>query len=146
MKGNLFKAIKCFVVLVVALALCGTLLVSTSRTTVFVPGDEGCTPGYWKNHLGSWPPTGYSPNDNFDTVFGVNYFDPDITLEQAVNARGGGLNKLARHGTAALLNAAHPGLAYPLSVAEVMALVQYGLADSLANFNEYGCPLNSDPW
>ena len=24
-------------------------------------GDEGCTPGYWKNHLGSWPATGYDP-------------------------------------------------------------------------------------
>jgi hypothetical protein len=44
------------------------------------------------------------------------------------------------------LNAAHPGVAYPLSVAEVITLVRNGLADSLANFNEYGCPLNSDPW
>jgi hypothetical protein len=82
---------------------------------------EGCTPGYWKNHLDAWPPTGYAPGDDFDTTFGVDLFDPDITLDDAVNAKGGKVNRLARHGTAALLSAAHPDVDYSLSVAEVIA-------------------------
>lgn len=39
---------------------------------------EGCTPGYWKvcQHLDSWGPTGFTPTDTFNTVFGVsNYVD-----------------------------------------------------------------------
>jgi len=107
------------------------------------PG-EGCTPGYWRNlrkHGDEWTPP-FSPGDDFDTTFGVDLFDPDITLGEAVNAKGGGVNKLARHGTAALLSAAHPDVNYPLSVAEVIALVQAGDADTLATANELGCPLN----
>ncbi len=78
----------------------------------------------------------------FDATFGVDLFDPNITLEKAARARGGGVNRLARHGTAALLSAAHPGVVYPLSVAEVIALVQAGDASTLTTFNELGCPLN----
>ncbi|MGD1996070.1 MAG: hypothetical protein PVH62_04775 [Anaerolineae bacterium] len=106
------------------------------------PGDEGCTPGYWRNHLEAWSPTGYSPGDDFDTVFGVDLFTRDITLEEAVNLGGGGVRKLARHGAAALLGAAHPGVAFPLTVAEVIAAVQAGDADTLVDANELGCPLD----
>lgn len=102
-------------------------------------GGEGCTPGYWKNHLEDWALTGYSPADDFDTTFGVGLFNPDITLGQAVRARGGGVNKLARHGTAALLSAAHPDVDYPYTVAEVIALVQSGDVDPLVFANELGC-------
>jgi len=105
------------------------------------PGGAGCTPGYWKNHLEDWPPTGYSPADDFDTVFGVDLFSPDITLNEAVRARGGGVKKLARHGTAALLSAAHPDVDYPFTVAEVIALVQAGDVDPLVAANELGCDI-----
>lgn len=105
------------------------------------PGGEGCTPGYWKNHLEDWPPTGYSPNDDFDTTFGVDLFSRDITLDVAVNAKGGGVKKLARHGTAALLSAAHPDVAYPFTEAEVIALVQAGDVDPLVAGNELGCEI-----
>lgn len=105
------------------------------------PLGEGCTPGYWKNHLEDWPPTGYGPADDFDTVFGVDLFSPDITLEMAANARGGGVKKLARHGTAALLSAAHPDVDYPFTVAEVIALVQAGDVDPLVAANELGCDI-----
>ena len=103
------------------------------------PGNEGCTPGYWKNHLEDWPPTGLSPADDFDTIFGVDLFDPDITLDDAVNAKGGGVKKLARHGTAALLSAAHPDVAYPLSIGAVIAAVQAGEVGPLVEANELGC-------
>lgn len=103
---------------------------------------EGCTPGYWKNHLDKWAPTGYSTGDDFDTTFGVNYFSPNINLGQAINMNGGGLKKVARHGTAALLNASHPGVNYPATVAEVIAAVQSGNVDGLAIYNELSstCP------
>ena len=105
-------------------------------------GDEGCTPGFWKNHLEDWAGTVFSTGDDFDATFGVDLFDPDITLEMAVNAKGGGDNKLARHGTAALLSAAHPEVEYPISVSEVIALVQAGDADILVAFNELGCEID----
>ena len=106
--------------------------------------DGNCvrSPGYWKNHLDAWPPSGLSPDDDFDTTFGVDFFSPDITLFDAVNLKGGGIKKVARHGTAALLNASHPAVNYPLSVAEVIAAVQAGDVESLAEFNELSasCP------
>ncbi len=106
------------------------------------PLGEGCTPGYWKNHDLAWPPTGYSPSDDFDTTFGVNIFIIDKTLMQALNSGGGGIYRLGRHGTAALLNAAHPDVDYPYTEAEVIALVQAGDADALEAANEdTPCPL-----
>jgi hypothetical protein len=105
------------------------------------PGGEGCSPGYWKKHLEDWPSTGYSPDYDFDTTFGVDLFSPDITLGEAVNAKGGGVQRLARHGTAALLSAVHPDVDYPFTEAEVIALVQAGNVDPLAVANELGCEI-----
>jgi hypothetical protein len=106
-------------------------------------GGEGCTPGYWKNHLDDWPPSGLSPGDDFETTFGVDLFDPDITLLEAINLGGGGVRKLARHGTAALLNALHPNVDYPFSAAEVIAFVQAGDSSPLAEANELGCEVSN---
>jgi hypothetical protein len=94
-----------------------------------------CPKGNWD----AWPPTGFSPGDDFDTTFGVDLFDPDITLGEAVMLGGGGDNKLARHGTAALLNSAHPGVDYELSMAEVIVAVQNGDSELLVGYNESGC-------
>ncbi|MCK4774136.1 MAG: hypothetical protein KAT30_05100, partial [Candidatus Krumholzibacteria bacterium] len=105
---------------------------------------QGCTPGYWKNHEEDWPATGYALDDDFDTVFGTDYFDPDMTLFEAVWHGGGGLWRLGRHGTAALLSAAHPDVDYGLTVAEVIEAVQNGDADTLEYYNELGCPLDRD--
>jgi len=71
---------------------------------------------------------------------------------QALWLKGGGLNalgRLAREAVAALLNAAHPGVDYSLTVAEVMDKVQeaigrgdYGTAkDELEAYNNLGSPL-----
>ena len=110
------------------------------------PPCGACTPGYWKNlrkHGDEWDLTPYSPGDDFDTTFSVDLFDPDITLDEAVHMGGGGIKKLARHGTAALLNAAHPGVDYPLTVDQVILAVQLGYGDALADWNEdLDCPLN----
>ena len=116
------------------------------------PGDEGCTPGYWRNHTSSWVGTGYAPGDDFDATFGVNFFNPNITLLQAVNLGGGGINVLVRHGVAGLLSAASPDVDYAYTVAQVIDIVQgdgayAGLSVSaraalLVAANEAGCPIN----
>ena len=125
---------------------------SLGPKVLYCPCDEGegCTPGYWRNHRNAWPPTGYAWGDDFDTTFGVDLFTPNITLGQAIWLGGGGKRKVARHATAALLNAAHPDVDYKYTAAEVIAVVQAyprpsgdGLdIDDLADANEEGCPLN----
>ena len=109
------------------------------------PGCEGCTPGYWKNlrkHGDEWDRAEILLEADFDENFGVDLFTPDITLGDAVRAKGGGVNALARHATAALPSAAHPDVGYPISVDDVIALVQARDKDTLEGYNEQGCPLN----
>lgn len=105
------------------------------------PGDEGCTPGYWRNHLANVIPAELVGLD-FDDTFGVDYFDPDITLGDAISLGGGFPKNVARHGAAAVFNIGHPAINYPLSMAEVIALVQAGDVGALADANELSddCP------
>jgi hypothetical protein len=111
---------------------------------------EGCTPGYWRQdqHFDSW--VGYSPSDDFETVFGVDAsFDPHDLLT-AVWLGGGGEYALARHAVAALLNAANPDVNYYYTTAEIIAGVQNAYAtgnfepfkNQLDFANNAGCPLN----
>ena len=110
---------------------------------------EGCTPGFWKNHLNHWAGTGYSPDDEFDAVFGCDLFGDDTTLGEALNSQGT-LKNLGYHGVAALLNAASGGVDYKYSVSEVMDIVCDAVASGdleggknlLADANEAGCPLS----
>lgn len=120
-------------------------------------GCEGCTPGFWKNHLDAW--VGYTPNTLFSSVFdsvvieinlGGQNSVTDPTLLEALNATGGGVNALARHAVAALLNAAHPDISYPRTevqvIDEVVAAILSGdedeiedLKDTLDDWNNLGC-------
>jgi len=101
---------------------------------------NGCSPGFWKNHPELWP-VGRS-GDDFDVTFGVDLFDPDVTLGAAINLTGGYPNDLARHGTAALLSAEDTRVNYPYSADAVKALVRAGDPDGrLAAANALGCPL-----
>lgn len=113
---------------------------SATCTISGVPGNEGCTPGFWKNHPDMWP-SPYRGDTRVSDAFGcaIGEFE---TLWDAISARGGGINKLARHGVAALLNAAHPYVDYPLSIDEVKYAVCTSMnADFLAEYNELSCPL-----
>ena len=122
-------------------------------------GGEGCTPGYWKQdqHFDSW--VGFEPGDFFEAVFGVEDVTvraggrstiDNPTLLEALNATGGGVNALARHAVAALLNASNPDVDSDFTVAEVIALVQEAFESGdfetaqrlLAAANEQGCPLS----
>ena len=116
------------------------------------PGDEGCTPGYWKNHTSSWQV--YSTSTTLTSLFGVNALAG--TLLDGLNFGGGagvvGAKRiLLRAASAALLNAVHTGVNYPAQ--DVIALVtsalnagnrdaMLSLASSLDNDNNLGCPLN----
>lgn len=93
-------------------------------------GGEGLTPGFWKTHsqygpapLAGWPETGYSPDDSYNAIFGVNY-PGNPTLLQALSAGGGGYIALGRQSAAALLNAANPNIDYLYTKAQIIAMVQ----------------------
>jgi hypothetical protein len=121
-------------------------------TTTPPPGEEGCTPGFWKNHPEAW--VGFSPGDSFATVFGVAALPGQpatLTLEQAVNLGGGGFDALARHAVAALLNAAHPEVDYPFTEAQIIALVQGAIAgtedvETVKNMFEAANELTAPPF
>src|SRR5690606_4234097 len=53
------------------------------------PSVHGCTPGYWKQkqHFDSW--IGFTQNQDYDAVFGVDAFSPNRTLLQALSSGGG---------------------------------------------------------
>lgn len=72
----------------------------------------------------------------------MDLFNPDITLKQTLYMSGGEEMSLARQGTAALLSVAHPDIHYPLTAAQVIALVQSGDVNTLAGYNELACPLH----
>ena len=112
---------------------------------------QGCTPGYWKNHLSAWGVTGYAPGNDFYTVFGVNVTG-NYTLLAALDLGGGGVNALKRHAVAALLSSAHPSVFYPYSTTEVLAMVKAAILSNSASTieatknlldaaNNSGCPL-----
>lgn len=113
-------------------------------------GDEGCTPGYWKqpHHFDSWPSAwtdadGY-PNADFCSSDGsgaaftcesmISLDRPergnlnDVSLLEALSLRGGGVNALARHAAAAALNASGmSGVDYYYTLDEVQTLVNDAL-------------------
>lgn len=124
--------------------------------------EQGCSHGYWKNKVLSWPDT-YDPSDTIGGLFIIpGSMDPslgDITLLGAMQFTGPGntLNDAARilfqQAVAAVLNAEHPDVEYPLTKDEIVAQVNAALAsgdrdailalkDQLDDYNNLGCPLN----
>ena len=130
---------------------------------------QGCSQGYWKNHLASWLETGYEPDDLIGDVFTMPesdnwyynyYFDQmkNDTLLDALNYHGGpyhlfGSQILLRKAVAALLNASHPAIYYPATPERIILNVNdaletldrkkiLSLKDKLENYNNMGCPLN----
>lgn len=122
-------------------------------------GNEGCTPGYWKNHTENWEE--FSPTQSVESVFdlpsSLSQYG-DLTLEEALRLQGGsGLTGateiLLRAATAAVLNAAHDGLGYPLRRGKIITAVNEALASGdrarilqlareLDRMNNLGCPLS----
>jgi hypothetical protein len=122
---------------------------------------QGCSPGYWKNHTDTWPPSGYSPSEWVAGVFGDAAAFPSLgaaTLHEALSFGGGPGSEgaaaiLLRAAVAALLNASHPGVGYPETPASVIAAVNAALASGSRDMmltlaatldaeNNLGCPLS----
>lgn len=126
------------------------------------PGDEtGCTPGYWKNHTDSWAGTGYAPDQTTGSVFSGAGAFPTLAAQSLLQTlQGGGgpgtlgaAKVLLRAAVAALLNAAHSGVDYPRTTAEILTDVNaaltsnnrntmLALASELDSDNNLGCPLS----
>ena len=145
-----------FSILFMLLGILGSLFVAAPAQAVGT-GNEGCTPGYWKNHTDNWEEAG--PN----TLLTARGFDPDYTSEsvtflQALNYTGGpglaGAERiLLRAAAAAWLNAVHDGLGYPLGRHKIVAMVNAAIdtgsraemlrvAAYLDGLNNSDCPLN----
>jgi hypothetical protein len=120
----------------------GTIATDTDvNHHVGVAKGAGLTPGFWKNNAANqdaiaWPrtPSGtliYEPSQTVGSVFDIpNQYASyaDVTLEDALDLNGGGVNALLRHAVAALLNATQPLVAYPITSAEVIARTNAALA------------------
>ena len=126
---------------------------------------EGCSSGFWKTDTKGkfdlqW--TTHLPGDEYDTVFGEAILLPakgnkdpnaDPTLLEALKAKGGKINALAREAVAALLNSVDTSIMYPLTEDQVIAIVDAAVADGsdeaienaravLFDLNHAGCPLS----
>ncbi len=150
--------------LVGGLMLPGALAASPVGATNI--GNEGCTPGYWKNHTDNWFEDAERPIPTTKTLANAKFVTSSAlagdTLLDALRYRGGrgpeGAERiLLRAAAAAWLNAAHEGLGYPFRrfnnpgniVETVNAAIASGnraqmlaLATVLDDANNLGCPLN----
>jgi hypothetical protein len=128
-------------------------------TTTTPEGEEGCTPGFWKNlkqHEVFWTDP-FDPGDLVSSVFSATLGTAagNQTLIQALENGGGGVDALLRQAVAAVLNAASPAIDYPLSVDEIVDAVNDAISsgdadaieelkDELDAANNLGCPLGND--
>jgi hypothetical protein len=105
-------------------------------------GGEGCTPGFWRNHLTWWATTPYSPSDKVNATFGCDLVSDDNLSLGTVIAAPQTYGALAFHAIAALLNSTCPDVDFGLSADEVKDLACAGDKSSLSTENEKGCPLS----
>ena len=124
-------------------------------------GQQGLTPGFWKNNArhhdaNQW--TFLAPEQALDTLFVVpaSLGLGSVTLVDSLDLDGGVAAALLRHAVAAVLNALHPDIAYPMTVSEIVAEVNAALAsgdrgqitalkDRLDGFNNLGAPVSQQP-
>ena len=78
-----------------------------------------------------------------------------MTLLEGLQLGGGGLNALTRHAIAAVLSAAHPDIDYPLTISEIVDMVNDAytsgdadeiedLKDDLDAFNNLNCSISQN--
>lgn len=123
-------------------------------------GNQGCTPGFWKNNLLPWEstvPNVYPTTTVVGSVF-TNAHAPfaSMTFLEALQIEGGPMEgKLLRQAVAALLNTVHFDVAFPIgSEGVLIGMVNTALAgdkdamealkDQLDTWNNLGCPLSAN--
>ena len=110
------------------LVLASAVLITQEKIILFE-----CSPEFWKNNLDLWSVLGVDYNADFDQTFGKDYFEPDITLLDAINSEGVGMDHLAQVGTTAYLNA----LADPeIDEKTISTAVYFGYVHQLDNYIE----------
>jgi hypothetical protein len=145
---------------VLTLAFVATL--ATAALASPAGGDQGCTPGYWKNHTSNWPgsdpadddfgnPVVIAPGTTMGELFGhtklaaqgLASFD-GTTMLQALSLQGGpgvtgAAQILFRAATAAWLNAADDRMNYAFrrfpngdGIADIYTMVRDSLGDRAA--------------
>ena len=82
---------------------------------------DDCGPEYWlqTKNIEKWQ--GFKPEDSFLAAGFADTFS-DMNLMDVLSQEGEGVNALARHGVAAMLNAASSERIYPYDTTEVVAL------------------------
>lgn len=104
------------IALIALVAVFATLSVAPTAQAVGT-GQQGCTPGYWKNHTDNWQEA--APGDMFASRYtSAAYGAETRTMLESLQGGGGpglpGAAKiLARAATAAWLNAAHDDVGFP---------------------------------
>jgi hypothetical protein len=146
----------------IALTAALVMFAAVPAGAVRVGQGEGCTPGFWKNHLSAWEE--HTPDQTLEQFFTI----PDelasfrtMTFHQALHGGGGrgpgGAAKiLFRAAVAAFLNAAHEDIGYPYrrftepfdiqlkvnqAVASLDRAAMLDLAEQLDDVNNGACPL-----
>jgi hypothetical protein len=116
---------------IAAASILSMTAVSFTANSFAHEGNDGCTPGFWKNKLEFWP---VSTSTTFAEAFGVAIpGKEDLTLLQALNLGGGGVNALLRAGAAGYLNSVYESthgeeeFNYPKSTSTVIRDVLDGL-------------------
>jgi hypothetical protein len=123
--------------------------------------EEGCSPGYWKNHLDAWVDTDYAPNHTVSSVFTLPAELSSLSGETLLKALGGGGGRglvgaakiLLRAAVAAVLNASNPNVEFGSTPAAIINDVNQALASKnrqtilalatkLDTLNNRGCPLH----
>lgn len=162
MKKTLVPIIVGIILLVLLIPMAGAVSAAYDPSPPYPPArHEGCSPGFWKNNLNAWGPTGASPSLTLGSVFTIppSLELQNYTLLEALNFGGGpgtvGMAKiLLRQAVAAALNAAHPDINYPLNLSQVIDFTNSALAsgnratmEQLKNlfdgYNNLGCPIDA---
>jgi len=127
-------------------------------------GNQGCSPGFWRNaNISFWDP-GFKPTDSVKLAFNavVTAF-PNIqntTFAQALRSSGNGGSPeqaalfLLRSATAALKNIENTSISYPRAIADLQSQVNTAIGSKLRNTmnaltsaldqdNNLGCPISS---
>jgi len=95
--------------------------------------NHGCTLGFWKTHT-PWTGTGYTTDETLTAAgFTSTGTSGSVSMLDALSFSGGNTvqdakNLLLKQAVAALLNAATPGMNYPLTTTEILNQVNAALA------------------
>lgn len=101
----------------------GTMQGALASNPCPTPGGEGLGYDHYNQsqNFDDWHT--WTPEDSFETVFGVE-LPQAKTLLEALDADGAGMNALLRQGVAALLNANNPDVNYLYTQQQVIEMVQ----------------------